>query len=389
MSVPARYRRRRAFAVALAAAAAATLIGFAVGAHAHSISEGTARGASAISVAAVAAPATVGLGAARVWRGARASLRFRVSYPAATTVTATLEVSNASGGAVETIALGDVRANGVVRARFVANLRPGTYRCSLLASAPGADAVATATTTAATAATPATPVVRQAFPSPAAIASATKWLRARTGVTAFAVVDSRGVLHGYNPDEQFVTASVVKAMLLVAYLRTYATLSDSAAAELTEMIEISDNDDAFEMYRILGSQGMYAVAEAAGMTRFSLPTDDWTFAEITPADQARFFYEMDRLIPARYDAFARHLLSHVAAYESWGIPAVARPAGWTVFFKGGWRGTVRGQLVHQVARLERNGQTIAIAVMTDGDPDMDYGIATIQGVAARLLGVAR
>ena len=43
-------------------------------------------------------------------------------------------------------------------------------------------------------------------------------------------------------------------------------------------------------------------------------------------------------------------------------------------------------LVHQVARLERHGQTISIAVMTDGDPDMDYGIATVQGVTARLLG---
>ena len=372
----------------LVAVAAAALIGFSVRAHAHNITKGTARSTSAsapTSVAVLAAPATVGLGAAKVWRGAPASLRFRVSYAAATTVTATLEVRNASGVAVETVALGNVRANGVVRVRFVANLRPGTYSCRLLASVAGAHAIATTATTA----TPATLVVRQAFPSPAAIAAATTWLRARSGVTAFAVVDSRGVLHGYDPDEQFVTASVVKAMLLVAYLRTHATLSDSAAAELTEMIEISDNDDAFAMYDILGSQGMYAVAEAAGMTRFSLPTDDWTFAEITPADQARFFYEMDRLIPARYDAFARHLLSHVAAYESWGIPAVAQPAGWTVFFKGGWRGTVRGQLVHQVARLERDGQTISIAVMTDGDPDMDYGIATIQGVAARLLGVAR
>ena len=294
-------------------------------------------------------------------------------------------MENALGAAVERLALGNVRASGVVRARFVVDLPAGTYSCRLLASAAGARATANATEAAAT---PATLIVQQAFPAPAAIAAATSWPRARTGVTAFAVVDSRGELHGYDAGEQFVTASVVKAMLLVAYLRSHATLSDSAAATLTEMIEISDNDDAFKIYNIVGNQGMYAVAAAARMQSFSVATD-WTYAEITPADQARFFYAMDRLIPARYDAFARHLLSHVAAYESWGIPAVARPAGWTVFFKGGWRGTVRGQLVHQVARLERHGQTISIAVMTDGDPDMDYGIATIRGVTARLLGVAR
>jgi hypothetical protein len=56
-----------------------------------------------------------------------------------------------------------------------------------------------------------------------------------------------------------------------------------------------------------------------------------------------------------------------------------------VFFKGGWRGTVLGQLVHQVARLERGPLRFSLAVMTDGDPSMGYGIGTIRGVAARLL----
>ena len=107
--------------------------------------------------------------------------------------------------------------------------------------------------------------------------------------------------------------------------------------------------------------------------------------QISAADQAHFFYEQDSLIPARFDGYARYLLSTIAGYESWGIPAVARPAGWTVFFKGGWRGTSLGQLVHQSARLERSGQKIAISVLTDGDPSMGYGEATIEGVAARLL----
>ena len=56
-----------------------------------------------------------------------------------------------------------------------------------------------------------------------------------------------------------------------------------------------------------------------------------------------------------------------------------------MFFKGGWRGTGLGQLVHQVGRLEGHGRTFSMAVMTDGDPSMGYGIDTIQGVTGALL----
>jgi hypothetical protein len=152
------------------------------------------------------------------------------------------------------------------------------------------------------------------------------------------------------------------------------------------MIEVSDNNAATAIYGVVGDAGLYRLASAAGMTRFSVSVS-WARALITPADQARFFYRMDRLVPERHRAFARYLLSHVTFSQSWGIPVATRPAGWAVFFKGGWRGTSRGQLVHQVARLERGQTMCAMAVMTDGDPSMSYGIDTIRGVAARLLGL--
>jgi hypothetical protein len=106
---------------------------------------------------------------------------------------------------------------------------------------------------------------------------------------------------------------------------------------------------------------------------------------ISAADQARFFFGMQRLLPRKFRHYANQLLSHITSSQSWGIPAVARPRGWTVFFKGGWRGTSRGQLVHQAARLERRDHRMAIAVLTDGDPSVGYGIQSIEGTTGRLL----
>src|ERR1700730_1919658 len=93
---------------------------------------------------------------------------------------------------------------------------------------------------------------------------------------------------------------------------------------------------------------------------------------------------MDHLVPPKFRGYARSLLSSIDPSQSWGIPSVARPRGWHVFFKGGWLPKTAG-LVNQVARLEQKKTHIAIAVMTEGDPSMGYGEETIAGVAERLL----
>ena len=56
-----------------------------------------------------------------------------------------------------------------------------------------------------------------------------------------------------------------------------------------------------------------------------------------------------------------------------------------MWFKDGSEPTGLGELVHQVARIEGHGRKFSLAVMTDGDPSMQYGIDTIQGVASALL----
>ena len=314
----------------------------------------------------------------RVVPGARVTLPYRIEGAQGGGAHVSITISPAAGGkAVKTITVARlVTSNSDLHVSFVCHLKAGSYVWTVHA----VDGLLRLPT-----------VLRSAhlrvvsvYPSAAAIAKAIAWLKHRSGVTAVAVVDSNGVLHGWNQDRQFVTASVIKAMLLVEYLRTHTSISSSALATLTPMIEVSDNNAAEAIYHVVGDGGLYTLAKAAGMKRFSIYGQLFG-AQLTAADQARFFYRLPGLVPRSHRKLALHLLSHVVSYQSWGIPAAARPRGWQVWFKGGWRGTGIGQLVHQVARLHKGDHTFSMAVFTDGDPSQGYGIETIEGVAARVL----
>jgi hypothetical protein len=199
-------------------------------------------------------------------------------------------------------------------------------------------------------------------------------------------MDSEGRLSGRNIHARFLTASVVKAMLLVAYLRLKQargqhTITSSDNSILSPMIEVSDNNAATRCQNIVGNSRLYRLARAADMTDFSI-VGNWANAMTSAADQARYFFEMNSLIPHEFVGYADYLLSHIVSYESWGIPAVARPRGYRVYFKGGW---FPPYLENQAARLEGHRKRFSIAVLTYNDPSFAYGVDTIQGVASVLL----
>jgi hypothetical protein len=227
------------------------------------------------------------------------------------------------------------------------------------------------------------------YPSAVAIAAAGRYLAGRAGRTSFAVVDSAGRLSGLHVGEHFETASVVKVMMLVAFLQMrgaqHRGLSGADRALLYPMIHISDNDAASAVYAIVGSTAVSRVARESGMTAYAPGVGWWAYAQSSAADQARFFFALGRLIPASFYPYARGLLAGIEPSQSWGVPAVARP-GWQVFFKTGAL-PERG-LFNEVARLERDGVSFTVAVFTDGDPSMAYGEQTIEGVGEALLGRA-
>jgi hypothetical protein len=224
------------------------------------------------------------------------------------------------------------------------------------------------------------------YPSADAIAAAARFLDSRAGRTSFAVMDSAGHIGGVRLHEHFETASVVKVMMLTAYLQMLSAqhreLSSSDTALLYPMIHISDNSAASAVFSIVGAGALARVAREAGMTDYAPGAGWWAYTQTSAIDQARLFFMLDRLIPQRFYGYARYLMSTIEPSQSWGIPPVARPR-WQVFFKTGAL-PERG-LFNEVGRLERGPLTFTIAVFTDGDPSMGYGEQTIEGVAENLL----
>jgi Beta-lactamase enzyme family len=208
----------------------------------------------------------------------------------------------------------------------------------------------------------------------------------RAGTVAFAVRTDRR-LWGRDLDRPVHSASVVKALLLVAYLRQPSVRSRPLTRDerhlLSPMVRWSNNHRASEVVERLGPARIDRTAHRAGMPSFHLVTPCWGCSPITAREQTRFFLHIDALVPPRHRAFAMQLLRTVVHTQRWGIAQV-RLRGWTLYFKGGW-GSGTGLVDHQVALLQRGRERVSVAILTTVSGTHRDGKATLRGVAGRLL----
>jgi Beta-lactamase enzyme family len=199
-------------------------------------------------------------------------------------------------------------------------------------------------------------------------------------------VRTEGHLYGVGVRRTAPSASVLKAMLLVAYLRQPEVrarpLTKADRDLLAPMIRWSDNVAATRVRDIVGNDGLVRLARRVGMRAF-VPAAIWGLSRIDAADQTLFFLHIDRYVPARHRATALKLLSSIVPSQRWGIAQV-RPPGWALYFKGGW-GSGTGAVDHQVALLRRGKRCVSVAILTTSSPSHAYGKQTLRGVAKRLL----
>ncbi|MEA2431765.1 MAG: hypothetical protein QOF65_270 [Thermoleophilaceae bacterium] len=222
------------------------------------------------------------------------------------------------------------------------------------------------------------------------IAKARSYAKTRhAGSISFQVKTARGAW-GWHARHTVPSASVLKAMLLVAYLRKsnvrHRALKASEKSVLSPMIRHSSNSAANTALGWVGTSGLYALARKAHMHHFKAVTPVWGNSRINAEDQARYFYDIDHLMPKRHRRYGMYLLGHVVGSQRWGIGRVHLPSGWKLYFKGGW-GSGTGRIDNQVALLvhPKTKTRVSVAVLTYLDGSHAYGKETLRGTFARLL----
>lgn len=218
------------------------------------------------------------------------------------------------------------------------------------------------------------------------VAAAIAYAHTRAGEVSFAVRTAHH-LWGWRAQRTVPSASVLKAMLLVAYLDDPRVrgrrLTPADHALIDPMIQRSDNAAASRVLEFVGPAGVYGVAARAGMRKFTLDPTVWGLSRIDAVDQARFFLHIDAHVVRRHRATAMHLLATVTPSQRWGIGRVRLP-GWRLYFKGGW-GSGTGAVEHQVALLRHGGVRVSVAVLITNSPSHAYAKRTLQGEFQRLL----
>jgi hypothetical protein len=213
-----------------------------------------------------------------------------------------------------------------------------------------------------------------------------RYAEGRAGLVSFSL--RAGKRHfGYRSGSTANSLSLVKAMLMVAYLSQRSVrgrpLHSDELELLGPMIRRSDNQAASAILGRIGTGPLVSLARRAGMQRFAPATPVWGASTTCAADQSRFFRRIGKLLPRRHRDYALGLLASIVPRQRWGVASLSYP-GWTLYFKSGW-GSGSGAAEHQVALLRRGNRRVSLAILTVGNPNAAYARQTQRGIAARLL----
>jgi beta-lactamase class A len=231
--------------------------------------------------------------------------------------------------------------------------------------------------------------------------AATGYLATRKGTVLAAVYDVKtGQTWRLGQGGPQAEASVIKLDVLETLLAQRARSTGLSASDRSlaqQMIEDSDNAAATSLwYEVGDGTGIRSFNTRAGLTQtspsscvvcegFSWP--GWGLSTTTPGDQLTLLRQLVRPSSLLSDAdrdYALSLMENVTADQRWGVSGGV-PAGVTVALKNGWlplKGTDSDWQVNSVGSISGDGREYLMAVLSTGNPAEQYGIDTIDQLAA-------
>ena len=233
-------------------------------------------------------------------------------------------------------------------------------------------------------------------------AAATSYVSSRAGVVLAAVYDLRTgqtwhLGQGQPQDEASVVKLDVLETLLAERGRSGTELSAGDQALAEQMIEDSDNDAATSLwYEIGGASSIRSFNATAGLADTvpsscvncpGFPWPGWGLTTTVPSDQLallRALVEPNSLLTAAQRGYALSLMENVTPGQRWGVSGGV-PAQATVALKNGWLPLTSADndwQTNSVGWISGSGRDYLMAVLTTGNPTEQYGIDTIDQLAA-------
>ncbi|MFC5909913.1 serine hydrolase [Streptacidiphilus monticola] len=269
------------------------------------------------------------------------------------------------------------------------------------ATSPAAGSQDHATPSASRAAQSPSPRPTTASPKPTptvSTAGVRRALAAAEGHASVAAVDlttGQGLAVG-GGGHRFVDASISKADILATLLLQAQDrgrgLTSGQRALATRMIQNSDNSAANSLYgEIGGASGMAAANKRFGMTATTPGAGGlWGLTTTTAKDQLvllRNLFTSESKLSAASRGYVAGLMATVETDQRWGVSAAA--SGDDYALKNGWlpRSGTGLWVVNSIGRVVRDGHTLLIAAVSDGNPTEAQGIALVES-AARAAGQA-
>ncbi len=204
-----------------------------------------------------------------------------------------------------------------------------------------------------------------------------------------AVADTRtGIQCSFHPALPFDAASIAKVIILAALLRKvtaqHGVLGEDQAELAREMITESDNTAADTLWAEVGRASLQRFLDLAGMTHTRLgPGILWGLTQVTAQDELRLLTVLtsaNQVLNQASRQYELRLMAEVIPAQRWGVPAGAGP-GVTVHVKNGWLPDPQLWVINSIGAFTSDDGVYKIVVLTQDNPSMADGIATVQDVA--------